>query len=679
MVRQQQRRMFGFARDVSIAANILSVVGLLSLTAALTAWAGIHAIQVYSMRVADMQRAAERAVIGERVNGLINAVVMDSRGLYIARDAKEIEKFAKPLLASLAAMDDQMARWAALLPSDVAGTLGPAQGQVREFIQLRTDMVRAGRADGSRAADAIGNNDANRANRQALNASIVGLAQQNAAEVEALAVNLSRFRASMLAWLTGISVSGILCVAGLAMGVVVGGVTRPLARIIAAMNRLAAGATDIVVTDHARSDEIGRMADALEVFRAQALENQQLAHDQAEQQARAAADRRAALMGLADAVEAETAATLLDIRQRTEGMTAAAQDMSASAVRTGAAARSVSGSAGQSLASARTVSDAAEQLTSSIREISSQVSRSTAMVGQTVRAGQETRSTIDALNQTVGRIGKVADIISGIASQTNLLALNATIEAARAGEAGKGFAVVANEVKQLAAQTARSTGDIARHIAEVRVATDNSVAAVGQIERTIAEVDTIATSIAAAVEQQGAATAEIARNVAGTATAAGDMTTRIGEVSAEAEQTGRQAARVHEDARILAEQVADLGQVVARVVRASTNEVDRRHFSRTGVDIPAEVSFGQGSAQAVRVLDLSEGGALLEAGADFTPGMRGTLRLRAAHLPRLQACALPFTVVRTSHDGIGLSFRVDADVRTLLREAAETLTESHAA
>ena len=181
------------------------------------------------------------------------------------------------------------------------------------------------------------------------------------------------------------------------------------------MNCLAAGATDIVVTDHARSDEIGRMAAALEVFHAQALQNRQLAHEQADQQARAATDRRAALMGLADAVEAETAATLLDIRQRTEGMTAAAQDMSA-----------------------------------------------TAMVGQAVRAGQETRSTIDALNQTVGRIGKVADIISGIASQTNLLALNATIEAARADEAGKGFAVVANEVKQVAAQTARGRGDVDR-------------------------------------------------------------------------------------------------------------------------------------------------------------------------------------------------------------------------
>ena len=124
------------------------------------------------------------------------------------------------------------------------------------------------------------------------------------------------------------------------------------------------------------------------------------------------------------------------------------------------------------------------------------------------------------LNQEVERIGAVADMIGEIAAKTNLLALNATIEAARAGEAGKGFAVVASEVKQLAMQTARSTGDIARHIDQVRAATGASVAAVARIDQTIAEISAIAGSIAAAMQQQDAATAEITRNIAATAQAA---------------------------------------------------------------------------------------------------------------------------------------------------------------
>src|SRR4029077_11151894 len=116
-----------------------------------------------------------------------------------------------------------------------------------------------------------------------------------------------------------------------------------------------------------------------------------------------------------------------------------------------------------------------------------------------------------------------------------------------AGDAGKGFAVVASEVKQLATQTARSTEEIGRHIADVRTAAGASVTAVGHIEQTIDEVNAIAGSIAAAVEEQGAATAEIARNMTETASAADQMIARTTEVSAEAGDTGRHAADVREN------------------------------------------------------------------------------------------------------------------------------------
>ena len=292
-----------------------------------------------------------------------------------------------------------------------------------------------------------------------------------------------------------------------------------------------------------------------------------------------------------------------------------------------------------------------------------------------MRAGQETRTSIDALNQTVGRIGAVADLIAAIAAQTNLLALNATIEAARAGDAGKGFAVVASEVKQLAAQTARSTQEIARHIADVRTATAHSVGAVERIEHTIAEIDAVAASIAAAIEQQGAATAEIARNVAGTAEAASGMSTRIREVTAEAEQTGGQASRVHTDAGRLADQVRDLGQVVVRIVRSSTGDVDRRHFRRVSADISVEIRLNGGAPQPVRIADLSEAGARLLGSAGAAPGMSGIL------LPGWMGWteALPFTVMRGDPDGFGIRFQVTDTVRDALRALAEKLASRPAA
>jgi methyl-accepting chemotaxis protein len=479
----------------------------------------------------------------------------------------------------------------------------------------------------------------------------------------------------MIPWLSSLSAGGIVCVVVLVAFLVVGGVTRPLTRIAGAMNSLAAGATDVAVTDHGRGDEVGRLAAALEVFRAQTLENQRLAREQIDQAERATKERRDALRGLADSVEAEIRTALTDIHRRTDGVAEAAAAMSGSAERTGTAAASVAGSASRSLDNARMVAEAADQLTESIREISSQASRSAEMAGQAVRAGQDTRTSIDVLNRTVSRIGAVADLIAGIASQTNLLALNATIEAARAGDAGKGFAVVANEVKQLAAQTARSTGDIGRHIADIRAATNDSVGAVGRIEQTIAEIDSVAASIAAAVEQQGAATAEIARHVAGTAAAASDMTVRIQEVSAEAEETGQQAGGVRTDAGRLADQVRDLGQVVVRAVRSSTNDVDRRLYRRIPADVAVQISLNGGPRAAARIADLSEEGARLLGRMDAVPGTAGSLYAASLGLTE----SLPFTVVRAGRDSLAVRFDTSAATRAGLRGVAERLAAQEAA
>ena len=341
------------------------------------------------------------------------------------------------------------------------------------------------------------------------------------------------------------------------------------------MRRLAEGDRTVEVPAQDRTDEIGAMARAVEVFKQHVIENRLGAERDRERQ-QAELDKAAALQGMAETIEVETGSALEQISRRTAGMAATAEGMNASASRTGSAAQSAAEAADQAVANAQTVASAAEQLTASIREISGQVSQSTTVVGRAVAAGSQARATIEALNGKVALIGAVADMIRDIAAKTNLLALNATIEAARAGEAGKGFAVVASEVKQLATQTARSTEEIARHINEVRAATGASVAAVSNIERTITEIDAIASSIAAAMEEQGAATAEIARNVTQTAQAANEITGRITEVSAEARQTGQHAAEVQADASGLAGLVSELRRIVVRVIRTSTTEVDRR-------------------------------------------------------------------------------------------------------
>jgi methyl-accepting chemotaxis protein len=376
---------------------------------------------------------------------------------------------------------------------------------------------------------------------------------------------------------------------------------------------------------------------------------------------------------MANTVEAETAAALESIGVRTTAMTATADAMSASATRTGGSAQDAAAAAAQALANAQTVASAAEQLAASIREIGGQVSQSATVVGRAVTAGTEARTTIEALNQEVERIGAVADMIAEIAAKTNLLALNATIEAARAGDAGKGFAVVAAEVKALATQTAHSTQEIARHIGQVRAATGASVAAVTRIEQTITEINAIAGSIAAAVEQQGAATAEIARNVTETANAANEMTSRTNEVSTEAVDTGRLAVDVRDNIIALNQAVEELRHSVIRVVRSSTSDVDRRQTPRHRVDLAARLGVAGHGELPARVVDISEGGAYTSGGPELPVGTRGVLRIDGVAVP------LPCVARATDSNGMHLAFALDDAGRAAVRQMLERLGQRRAA
>jgi len=180
------------------------------------------------------------------------------------------------------------------------------------------------------------------------------------------------------------------------------------------------------------------------------------------------------------------------------------------------------------------------------------VNQSTTVVSRAVAAGDQARSTIEALAEDVARIGVVTHLISDIAAKTNLLALNATIEAARAGDAGKGFAVVAREVKDLAGETSRATEDITSKIAAIQATTTQAMEAIGRITAVIDQINENQTTIAAAVEEQSATTSEISRSVADVSAGSDQIAGTIGNIAESAANTSKGAGATQQSAQELA-------------------------------------------------------------------------------------------------------------------------------
>jgi len=340
-------------------------------------------------------------------------------------------------------------------------------------------------------------------------------------------------------------------------------IAQPITTMTEAMRHLAEGNKSTEVPALDRGDEIGEMAQAVQVFKDNAIRADRLtAERQAAEQARSERTRRIeTLTGDFD----RTIGNVLDMVSQAAGqMENTAQAMTSNADRSNQQASNVAAATEQASASVQTVASAAEELSASIVEIGRQVEQSARVAKTASEEANRTNETVRGLADSSARIGEVVNLINDIASQTNLLALNATIEAARAGDAGKGFAVVAGEVKHLANQTAKATEEIGAQIGAVQSATLAAVEAIGAIVTRISEINGIAGAIAAAVEEQSAATAEIARNVQQAAQGTNEVASNIGGVSQSAAETGEAAAQVLVSARSLSQDATDMKSVVVR-------------------------------------------------------------------------------------------------------------------
>jgi methyl-accepting chemotaxis protein len=531
----------GTASRLSLAAKLYSIFTLFALlTAAITILSDYN-----SRRAAQLTEAIETANLAalnvERVNSLVYAVVMESRGVYMSTDKEAARKFGDGLLKFNAQILGVVGKWQAIVQADDAEQFATFKTRIEQFVDFRKELVRRAMEINPAAGREWGDNDANRAVRSALNKDLEALSKvyTERGNRTTQQTETNRNLSFVLTCLGGVAL--ILVMIGIAL--IASSIARPLASITATISKVADGAENVEVPHTNRGDEIGALARAIRIFQ-RSMENNRDLNSQVSSESKAREERGRHIENSVEEFRRAIGTVVRAVNESASKMRNSAQTITRVTSDANGQASAATGATTQASANVSAVASAADQLSASVEEIGQQVRQSASAVEQAGMRTEKSIAEIEGLAAATQRIDGVLNLIQAIAEQTNLLALNATIEAARAGEAGRGFAVVAHEVKTLAGQTAKATEEIGQNVGLIQASTRNAVDAVREIGDAVRKINDITSNIASAIGQQDAATREISLNAQSAAQGNQTLVVNIGSLRDAIGETGTAAESV---------------------------------------------------------------------------------------------------------------------------------------
>ena len=267
-----------FRDGYSLKRRLYAIIGFLALLPVCGALVALFALQGAARDNEALDRAARGTIHLERINGLVYAVVMESRGIYMSSDWKTAEKFAHNLIPELAELQEVARAWKEEAIASQQSNVEELGRRIDHFVRFRTELVRLGKEESTAAARVFGDNDANRDVRTALNQSVTALARAYEQEIGRAR---SVVEADQRNFITALVVLAAIAVIALGGGLflVHGSLLAPLLRLKDRMLRLAEGDLDAAVDQRQRAVEITDMVQAVEMFRNDLVDRQRLNHE----------------------------------------------------------------------------------------------------------------------------------------------------------------------------------------------------------------------------------------------------------------------------------------------------------------------------------------------------------------------------------------------------------------